>query len=178
MLSFVKHERRIAIAVDISAFLRKHPCDNVPAGNVLVPNEMRQDQVLCDFLELSKENSFSNGFLRTLQRDAISTLMPIWKWADRSTFIFMRTAFGGLFYKRKANYYVFDPISGDRVNLGSDLEFLLNIALCDDESLKNAFLFDIYKRGVELKGVPQKDECFAFVPALKLGGTKVLSTLK
>jgi hypothetical protein len=158
--------------MEIAAFLEMHRRDAVPAKDIPIPENIDLDNDLESFLFSVGVSSFSNGFLRTLNHDDLSPLIPAWKWADAKTFIFLRTAFGGLFYIKALNYYFFDPLYDDHVNLTDDLGFILNIALCDKKSLRSTFLFHIYQEGVALKGIPQKDECFAFVPALKMGGVK------
>ena len=151
-------------------FLKIHPIDHISSADIVINKNMDKD--LISFLELVKLTSFSNGFLRTLNHDDLADLFPVWKWVTNKTVIFLRTAFGGLIYKKKSTYYFFDSVYGDHTELTRELDFVLNIALCDEKSLNSSFLYDIYKEGVELKGVPKIDECFAFVPSLKMGGSK------
>lgn len=164
--------------MEFTAFFDVHPIDAPASREVAIPERLQIDADLRSFLSVSNITSFSNGFLRTLNSDELLALFSVWRWAGTSTFIFMRTAFGGLFCKNKSSYYFFDPTSNDLVNLTNDLNFVLNIALCDRQTLDNAFFFNLYKRGSKLKGVPQEDECFAFVPALKLGGKKSVENLE
>lgn len=164
--------------MDYDTFLKIHPLDTGSTVEMPLTKIPSIDNDLQSFLGFSKRSSFSNGFLRTLDPDDLLDLFPIWKWANKNCLIFMRTAFGGLFYKKKLTYFFFDPLVGERINLTSDLSFVLNIALCDEKSLNSTFMLNIYKKGIELKGVPKEDECFAFVPTLKLGGKKTVENLE
>ncbi len=164
--------------MNIATFLKIHPLDNdKPVREVKLHPKVKANSQLASFLSQAAKNSFSNGFFRTIDCDALNDIRSIWKWYNDDVIIFLRTAFGGLFYQRKADFFFYDPLYGDRVNLANDLEFILNVFLCDERSLSSTFLFPLYNAAINHTGVPAEDECLGFFPALKLGGEKKIENL-
>ena len=67
-----------------------------------------------------------------------------------------------------------DPVHNCIDSLGGkdELDFVLDILLCDREGLINSFFIDAYEQSFGRLGAPQSDEVYAFVPALGLGGSR------
>jgi len=165
--------------MDLSVFLAVHQADNQNTTiQLILDPKIKLNSFLAEFLTEFKINSFSNGFLRTINDSSLNEIKSIWKWYDEYTVIFMRTAFGGLFYKRKSNFFYFDPLYGDIINLANDLNFILNVFLCDEQALSATFLFPLYKEVINRTGIPNENECLGFIPALKIGGQKISKNLE
>jgi hypothetical protein len=50
--------------------------------------------------------------------------------------------------------------------------------LVDKDMLKDNFLMDFYLKTVNKLGAPNLDECYAFVPALGMGGDKDIKNIQ
>jgi hypothetical protein len=87
---------------------------------------------------------------------------------------FLKAAFGHLIFLHRGRYLVWNPVDNvvDELGAQGDLDFVIDILLCDRRALEGTFRIDVYEQAVERLGPPGIDELYAFVPALRLGGSR------
>lgn len=59
-----------------------------------------------------------------------------------------------------------------------DVELFFNSSLCSDRYLDKVLWRDLYRKAIRRLGRPEADQCYAFEPALALGGKPTASTLR
>jgi hypothetical protein len=89
-------------------------------------------------------------------------------------------AFGHLVFYHDEQYKLLDPVFNNIDSLGEkdELDFVMDIALCDRPALENTFMIDVYEQAFPDLGAPKLDEIYAFVPALGLGGDRLATNVK
>lgn len=119
-------------------------------------------------------NSYANGFFSFLQPENFSDYCSLFNIKSDKCYPFLKCAFGHLIVYNDRQYKLLDPISNsvDVVGQEGNLDFVVNIVLCDRPSMENTFMIDVYEQAFPLLGAPQVDEIYAFVPALRLGGSR------
>lgn len=99
---------------------------------------------------------------------------------------FMTTAFGDIFVWVKdifqnREYVIFINVrSGDWNIVTSRMDLLFSLYIVSEECLKRNFDLKIsdFSKLVDRLGMPAEDECYGYVPALALGGSKSLKNIQ
>jgi hypothetical protein len=125
-------------------------------------------------------NTYANGFFRFVQPYLFRNYLSLWSLDANKCIPFVKSAFGHLIFYHEQQYKLLNPIYNciDKIGKMGDLDFVINILLCDREGLENSFLIDIYEQAFERLGAPKSDEIYGFIPAIRLGGTRSASNLK
>jgi hypothetical protein len=124
--------------------------------------------------------SFAQGFFWLVDPDQY--IVPLQEWlpeeiANRAI-IFARTSFGHLYIWLDNRVYAIDVLFGALSKLSKRISFLFDYTLCQQAYLDDALLYSIYQQAVPKQGMPERNECFGFVPALALGGPCSAKNLK
>lgn len=135
---------------------------------------------LVTLLSQVNSNSYANGFFRFISPAVFRHYFSLWKLDPADCSPFIKSAFGQLIFYHQEQYKVLNPVFNSIDVLGEkdELEFVMNILLCDRPSLESSFLIDIYEQTSERLGVPIVDEIYAFIPALRLGGSRSASAVQ
>lgn len=128
-----------------------------------------------DLMELLKGmtvSSYRNGFLTFLPPEDFQDIFAYWNLPTFSCYPFLKSAFGMIIFLHDGQYKLLDPIANEIILLAEsgDLDFLLNFMLCDRTGLENTFHIHLYEQVFPIIEAPEPDECFAFLPAVRLGG--------
>lgn len=99
---------------------------------------------------------------------------------------FMTTAFGDIFVWVKdifqnREYVIFINVrSGDWNIITSRMDLLFSLYIVSEECLKRYFDLKVsdFSKLVDRLGLPAEDECYGYVPALALGGSKSLKNIQ
>ncbi|BAY09892.1 T6SS immunity protein Tdi1 domain-containing protein [Calothrix sp. NIES-2098] len=136
-----------------------------------VPSEV------AEMLLLANSNSYANGFFKFISPSRFRPYFSMWNLNPNDCFPFIKCGFGHLIFYHQQQYKVLNPIYNciDIIGEQDELDFVMNIILCDRQSLENSFFIDIYEQSFERLGPPQLSEIYAFVPALRLGGCRSAS---
>lgn len=128
---------------------------------------------LIQFLENKNVASYSNGFFTLVANADYNDIFEYWNLPVNECFLFIKSAFGMFIFYSEKQYWLLDPIANEIIPLGgeSDLNFITDTVLCDRIALESTFLINIYEEAIQHLLPPELDECFAFVPAVKLGGS-------
>ena len=99
---------------------------------------------------------------------------------------FMTTAFGDIFVwvkdiSQNREYAIFINVrSGDWDIVTSRMDLLFSLYIVSEEWVKRYFDLNIsdFSKLVDRLGLPAEDECYGYVPALALGGSKSLNNIQ
>ena len=83
--------------------------------------------------------------------------------------VFLRTAFAHLYVWSGGSVCSIDVHEGGFSKVTDDLELFFSL-LSDDDIREKILRVSLYEEVKERLGPPERDECYAFVPALALGG--------
>ncbi|MCP4368490.1 MAG: DUF1851 domain-containing protein [Deltaproteobacteria bacterium] len=103
------------------------------------------------------------------------------EWLEPSSYdciVFARTAFGDLYFWSNNKAYYLSVHYGKLKKITDDIEILFETVLCDHTVLEEVLMQTIYLEAYERLGPPKSDECYAFVPALALGGSRTAVSLQ
>ena len=122
---------------------------------------------------------YGQGLLWVLNPDDLRD--PIAEWlgpASERSHAIVRTGLGDvIFWSDKGASYL-DVNDNVIFEMGDDIEGIFRFSLCDDDYLENAVSRKVFRQGLRRLGVLEPDECYAFTPALVLGGPGTAETLE
>lgn len=162
-------------------FERKHGPAKSCQGVTPQDLETYKGKLPDDLLSLWTESgwcSYGDGLLWTTNPAEYSEIVKEWIKDGDSLLAFVRTAFGSLLLWDGNQTRFLDVLSGDVSNLFITMDFNFNGGLCDDNYLNAVIRQDIFREALPRLGPPARDECYAFVPALPLGGPGTADTLQ
>jgi hypothetical protein len=122
--------------------------------------------------------SYGNGLLWTINPSEYTEILKDWIHRSDEVNAFMRTAFGSIIYWDSQLAYFLDVLSGDVSTLFDTMDFNFDGALSDENYLDAVVRQKLFKEALPRLGPPERDECYAFVPALPLGGSGTSDTLQ
>jgi hypothetical protein len=125
-------------------------------------------------------NSYANAFFRFVKPDPFKFYFSMWNLNPDECIPFIKCAFGHLIFYHQLKYKLLNPVYNciDILGKAGDLEFVMDILLCDRKGLENSFFIDIYEQSFERLGPPEIDEIYAFIPAIGLGGSRNASNVR
>lgn len=102
------------------------------------------------------------------------------EWVDFESgppLVFLRTAFAHLYYWHDGYVFSLDVQYGSLSQVTQDVKLMFTL-LCDPELQERILRRGLYQEAKQRLGPPNRDECFAFVPALALGGPGTAETVQ
>lgn len=133
---------------------------------------------------------FCNGLFRIVSPDDYQDFVDTYI-EDRERYFeyslpFMTTAFGDIFVWvkdicQKREYAIFLNVrSGNWSIITSRIDLLFSLYMAEEEWLKRFFDLKVtdFSKLTDKLGIPAADECFGYVPALVLGGSKSLKNIQ
>lgn len=134
--------------------------------------------------------TFGDGLFRIVSPDDYQDFVDTYI-EDREKYFeyllpFMTTAFGDIFVWVKdicqnREYVIFINVrSGDWNIITSRMDLLFSLYIISEECLKRYFDLKVsdFSKLVDRLGLPAEDECYGYVPALALGGSKSLKNIQ
>ncbi|MFP2910232.1 GAD-like domain-containing protein [Pyxidicoccus sp. 3LFB2] len=162
-------------------FSKKHGepsnCEAVPQKSL----ELYANKLPAELLEEWQQSgwcSYGNGFLWTINPAEYMDVLEDWVESTEGLHPFLRTAFGDIFYWDGQDTQYLDVQEGDTTVVFRRMEMLFDGMLCDDKSLNDLLQHKTFKLALPRLGPPTKDEVYAFVPPVAMGGSGELDTLK
>lgn len=119
-------------------------------------------------------DTYSNGFLSFVSPEEFRHYFSMWGLNPLECYPFIKFAFGQLVFYHQSQYKVLNPVYNciDILGEKEEFEFVMDVMLCDRIGLENSFFADLYEQVWEKLGIVSKQEIYAFIPALGLGGTR------
>ena len=91
--------------------------------------------------------------------------------------VFLRTAFAHLYLWYDGYVYSLDVQTGSLSQVTEDIKLFFSI-LCGEKIQEKILRLQLYREAMQRLGPPSRDECYAFVPALPLGGPGTADTVQ
>ena len=135
------------------------------------------DELLAEWREVGW-CCYEKGLLWLVDPQQFADVLDDWGPFDGAVpVVFLRTAFAHLYLWHEGSVYSLDVQRGglSRVTTRIDRMFTL---LCDPEIKEKILRASLFEQAVPLLGGLARDECYAFEPALALGGSGALETLR
>ncbi len=106
---------------------------------------------------------------------------PLKEWLEKEyepAWAFARTAFGDVLFWHDEKAYYLHVLYGKVAELTDDLELLFEYTLCQDSYLNKVVDRKLFKKALARLGSLASDECYAFVPAIAMGGSSKVNTIE
>jgi hypothetical protein len=129
---------------------------------------------LAEMLVQTDGNSYAGGFFKFIVPDAFRHYVAMWNLDPAECIPFLKCAFGHVIFYHQEQYKTLNPVYNciDVLGEGNELDFVMDVMLCDRQGLEHSFCIDLYEQLSETLGVPNLDEMYAFIPAIGLGGSR------
>lgn len=170
--------------VSMSHFKKFNEMHGPPSEVETVPPEKLEfyaKRLPADLLEEWRQSgwcAYGDGLLWTVDPAAYEEVLEAWLGPTTGHYAFLRTAFGDIYYWDGAKAYHLDVQEGDISPVPRRMDMLFDGAFCDREYLDDVLQCKLFKKAVAKLGRLKKDECYAFVPPIALGGSGKVDTLK
>lgn len=113
---------------------------------------------------------YANGLLHDVDPAQFQGALSGWLDPEPAdALVFLRTAFADLYFWDEGHAYALDVHRGLVSQVTDDITRLFRV-LCDPRVQEKSLRRPLYDEAVKRLGPPAEDECYAFVPALVLGG--------
>lgn len=141
-----------------------------------------KDKLPASLIELWEDEGwcgYAKGFIWVVDPPDYTDIINEWlKIPSKIFYVFARSAFGDMFlWCNNEAYYL--NVHHDKIKrITDDIEIVFNSVLCDSVVLERLLLMKLYQDALPRLGQPKYDECYAFVPALALGGPGTADSLQ
>jgi hypothetical protein len=122
--------------------------------------------------------AYGRGLLWTVNPDEYTDILSDWVSNAELMIAYLRTAFGSIIYWDGSDNYFLDVLIGYRGKIFRDIGSVFNWHLCNDDYLDDVVRRPEFEEALPILGPPQRDECYAFTPAIALGGPGAADSLK
>ena len=153
-------------------------CQNVPEEVITRYQALLPAPLITHWVEIGV-CGYANGLLWLVNPLSVDDLLNVWlepSW--ESAVAFARTAFGDIILWHQGRAYYLDVLNGRISALTRNLQILFDYTLLKDSYLAQVIGRERYQKALPRLGPVLHDECYAFVPALALGGSGAASTLQ
>jgi hypothetical protein len=153
--------------------------DCLAAGEEVI--KRYQGRLPGELLDLWREAgwcSYGKGLLWVVDPGQLADVIEDWiEPSESETLVFLRTAFAHLYFWRDGSVYSLDVHHGNLSQVTDDIALMFTL-LCDPEIKAKILRASLYGKAAARIGRPNRDECYAFEPALGLGGSEAIETVK
>jgi hypothetical protein len=167
----------------IARFLKEHPLDKGTFEKV--PQEMQDKYAgivpasIMDIWQTAGFCSLGKGFVSMVNPDELKMVVERLGTNFDGAVPFLKTGIGGIFFLLHEENYFFSPVTMIAISYDKGpFETIMNYALTDQQTLDKLFFRDLYFNALPRLGQAGVDECFAFAPAIALGGDVIADNLQ
>lgn len=122
--------------------------------------------------------SYAKGLIWLVNPDDFKDILEEWKIDFESSFVFARTSFGDMLLWDTERVKYISVLYKDIFNLSESLSVIFDITLCDQNYLEDVLDIKLHNEAVKKLGILEYDQCYAFEPALALGGSGNIETIR
>jgi len=151
-------------------------CESAKAS-VIAAYKKKLPEALIEFWKESGFCGYAEGLVWIVDPTKYSDLLTDWD-VPKGSIVFGRTAFADLMLWAEGQVQYLFVHHGRIAAITDDLELYINSSLTSDSYLDKALMGREFKKVVRRLGRPAADECYAFVPALALGGSGKIETIQ
>jgi hypothetical protein len=140
-----------------------------------------QDKLPAALIELWQEEgwcSYADGLIWIVDPSEFEDILKDWLEPSNDAVAFGRTAFADIFLWLNGEVQYLHVHYGKIATLTNNIELFLNSSLTADSYLDTVVNRKLFRKVVKRLGPPAVDECYAFVPALALGGPGTPETVE
>ena len=122
--------------------------------------------------------SYAEGLLWIVNPEDFQDVLKEWIINSESSYVFARTSFGDMIVwdGKRVNYI--SVLYKNIFNLSESLRVLFEVTLCDQNYLEDVLDIELHEKAIKKLGRLEYDECYAFEPALALGGSGDIETVQ
>lgn len=123
--------------------------------------------------------SYGKGLLWLVDPKQFADVIDDWVEVrdDSKPLVFLRTAFAHLYFWQNGAVFSLDVQRGSLSEVTKRFPRIFTL-LCDPEIKEKMLRASLFEEALPLLGPPDRDECYAFEPALALGGPGTVDTLR
>ncbi len=162
-------------------FKKKHGppamCRPVAAERVTAHAKKLPANLLAEWKE-SGWCAYGDGLLWLVDPNDLKAPVREWLGASNKKVPFARSAFGHVFLWDDDGAYMLDPHEGTLAKIVKNIDVVFDYVLCQKEYLEDVLEQKLFRKALKKLGALDYDECYAFEPALALGGPGTLETLR
>lgn len=156
------------------------PCaDSVPVDDNLISKyrEIAPPELITHW-QTDGLRCYGNGLLWFGNPDSLGQAAVSFSSELSEHLVFARTAFGDLYSTKNDSVYLTQVQTGEVFMCSKGFDIFGFLSLHDDEYVEGSLLKPLFVQASKKLGPISSDECYAFTPALVLGGDGTLETLK
>jgi len=139
------------------------------------------DTVPPALIELWREHGwagYGSGLFWTIDPNHLAGILPAWSLMPPASMAFGRDAFANLYLLSDGQVYQYNVHRDEPDMVAMDLDLFFDACLDDSEFRKSYMWGDLFAEALKRCGPLQPDECYAFFPALALGGSVDAASLR
>jgi hypothetical protein len=122
---------------------------------------------------------WGDGLLWTVDPRELDGVPGDWLGADvQDAAVILRTAFGDLFVWAEGAVHYVDVQRGGSTQITPDVEVLMDGLLVNDVFVGSGLQGDVFAEALPRLGPPSHEDCYAFDPALALGGPGTAASIR
>jgi hypothetical protein len=122
--------------------------------------------------------SYGKGLLWLVDPMQFSGVIADWvDLGDATPLVFLRTAFAHLYFWLDGSVYSLDVQRGGVSEVTKRISRMFTL-LCDPEIKEKILRVSLFETALRTVGAPGREECYAFEPALALGGPGTADTIR
>ena len=122
--------------------------------------------------------SYGKGLLWVVDPMQLSDVLEDWvDLGGAKPIVFLRTAFAHLYFWHNGSVFSLDVQRGGLSVVTKRIALMFRL-LCDPDVQRKILRASLFEEALPLIGAPDLDECYAFEPALALGGPGTLETIR
>lgn len=169
------------MALQFTKFNQKHgsgmKCRKIPNEKIKLYKDKLPENILLEWNN-SGWCGYSDGLIWIVDPCNFHNILEDWIGESQSSFVFARTSFGDMFVWQESSVWHLSPMYNEHFRITSMIEILFEVTLCSDEYLTDALNMELHKKAVDRLGILNYDECYAFEPAIALGGSGTLDNIR
>jgi hypothetical protein len=116
---------------------------------------------------------YGNGLLWTVNPADFDDVLPDWVDEPEGKYVYLRTAFGSMFYWDGSDNYFLDTLTRDTSRLFDRIDYVFNGTLTGNDYLELVLLKSTFQAVLPRLGQLGREECYGLLPPLALGGELV-----
>ena len=141
-----------------------------------------ESQLPAELLEKWREVglcSYGKGLIWFVDPEQFADVIDDWIEVrdDAKPLVFLRTAFAHLYYWQDGAVFSLDVHRGSLSEVTKNISLIFTL-LCDPDIRAKMLRVSLFEEALPRLGPPERDECYAFEPALALGGPGTVETLR
>ncbi len=122
--------------------------------------------------------AYGKGLVWTVNPKTFEGVVEDWvDFKSGRALVFLRTAFAHLYLWHEGYVYSLDVQRGSLSQVTKNMKRMFTL-LCDPEIQEKILRARLYEQAIARLGPPDRDECYAFEPALAIGGPGTVDTIR